>query len=70
MSLRTLIRAQAALVRMKLKLSSWLLGPLARASRIDGDADASLVGMLPRPLPMQSTRRTPFFNHLLVITSH
>ncbi|MGW8206320.1 MAG: hypothetical protein ACWGMY_05090 [Hyphomicrobiaceae bacterium] len=46
MSLRTLIRAQGALVRIKLILINWLLGPLGRASRIIATADARLVGML------------------------
>jgi hypothetical protein len=70
MSLRTLIRAQGALGRMKLKLINWLLGPLGRASRIIADADARLFGMLSRRLPVHSTQQAPFFNHLLVITSH
>jgi hypothetical protein len=55
---------------MKLKFINWSLGPLARASRIIANADARLVGMLSRPQPVHSTQQAPFFNHLLVITSH
>ena len=70
MPTRTTITLQIYVQRIKSKLINMLLGYTARAGEIVADADARIVAMVPRPLPVLTARQTPFFNHLACITSH
>ncbi|MCB1514579.1 MAG: hypothetical protein H6876_11380 [Hyphomicrobiaceae bacterium] len=49
MFVRTAIIFRTVLNRLRAKAANWLLGPIARASRLIADADAHLVGLVPMP---------------------